>query len=57
MLYLGRFKKETETLEKMQDFINKNKLEVNGLHHEIYLSDFRRTEPAKLRTILREPVR
>ncbi|GHK05587.1 hypothetical protein SY2F82_73840 [Streptomyces sp. Y2F8-2] len=27
-----------------------------GLHHEVYLSDPRRTAPAKLRTILRQPV-
>lgn len=57
MLHLSHFEKEPETLKKMQDFINKNKLEVSGLHHEIYLSDFRKTEPGKLRTILREPVR
>ena len=25
-------------------------------HHEIYLSDFRRTQPEKLKTILRQPV-
>lgn len=29
---------------------------MTGKHHEIYLSDFRRTEPSKLRTILRQPV-
>jgi len=29
----------------------------SGPHHEIYLSDFRRTAPEKLRTILRQPVR
>jgi hypothetical protein len=28
-----------------------------GPHHEIYLSDFRKTAPEKLRTILRQPVR
>jgi hypothetical protein len=27
-----------------------------GKHHEIYFSDFRKTEPGKLRTILRQPV-
>ena len=30
---------------------------MTGHHHEIYLSDARRTAPAKLRTILRQPVR
>ena len=28
-----------------------------GMHHEIYLSDVRETDPAKMRTILRQPVR
>ncbi|WP_249167178.1 hypothetical protein [Bradyrhizobium sp. JYMT SZCCT0428] len=28
-----------------------------GRHHEIYLSDARRTPPEKLKTILRQPVR
>jgi hypothetical protein len=28
-----------------------------GKHHEIYLSDFRKVAPARLRTILRQPVR
>jgi len=29
---------------------------MTGRHHEIYLSDARRTVPEKLRTILRQPV-
>lgn len=32
-------------------------VDFNGPHHEIYLSDPRRTEAAKLKTILRQPVR
>ena len=32
-------------------------LVADGLHHEIYLSDPFGTEPAKMRTILRQPVR
>lgn len=30
---------------------------MNGLHHEIYLSDVQETDPAQMRTILRHPVR
>jgi hypothetical protein len=29
----------------------------NGKHHEIYLSDFRKVSPEKLKTVLRQPVR
>ena len=32
-------------------------LTFNGLHHEVYLSDARRTAPERLRTVLRQPVR
>jgi hypothetical protein len=56
MLHVGPFSTELETLKKLGAFITANNFAKNGLHHEIYLSDFRKTEPGKLRTILREPV-
>jgi hypothetical protein len=57
MLHVGPFDREPETLLQMQKFIEKHNLKKNGLHHEIYLSDFRKTAPEKLKTILREPVK
>ena len=57
MLHVGPYSTEPETLRQMAEFIDKNKLGRNGVHHEIYLSDFRKTESKKLKTILREPVR
>lgn len=57
MLHNGPFANEPETLQKMMEFIQAHGLERNGPHHEIYLSDFRKTAPEKLRTILREPVK
>jgi hypothetical protein len=57
MLHTGPFDNEPETLAKLNDFITANALGRNGLHHEIYLSDFRKTPPEKLKTILREPVK
>ena len=56
MLHTGAFSREPETLERMQMFIMDHKLTKAGLHQEVYLSDFRKTAEAKLRTILREPV-
>jgi len=56
MLHVGPFSEEPKTLALMLQFMEKNRLGKNGLHHEIYLSDFRKTAPAKLKTILREPV-
>lgn len=57
MLHVGPFSTEPESLAKIMAFSEKNNLKKNGLHHEIYLSDFRKTEPEKLKTILREPVK
>lgn len=56
-LHTGPFDKEPETLSQIDIFMVVNALGKNGLHHEIYLSDFRKTPPEKLKTILREPVK
>lgn len=56
-LHVGSFDDEAEVLAQMHgDFIPGQGLRMVGKHHEIYLSDFRRVAPAKLRTILRQPV-
>ena len=56
-LHVGPFDDEADVLARMHDeFIPEQGLRMVGRHHEIYLSDFRRTAPDKLRTILRQPV-
>ncbi|UPL14733.1 GyrI-like domain-containing protein [Microbacterium galbinum] len=56
-LHVGSYDDEAPVLEDLHHrFIPGNGLEMRGIHHEIYLSDARRVEPAKLRTILRQPV-
>ena len=56
-LHVGPFDEEADVLSAMHDaFIPDNGLRMTGRHHEIYLSDLRRTAPEKLRTILRQPV-
>ena len=57
MLHIGPFDTEPQTLKQMDEFMQSKKLGKNGIHHEIYLSDFRKTSPEKLKTILREPVK
>ena len=52
-LHQGSYENEEPTILSMMEFIHKNDLVVNGYHHEIYLSDPRRTPEEKLRTILR----
>ena len=55
MLHVGAFTEEPASLQKMLDFMQAKGMSQNGLHHEIYLSDFRKTAAEKLKTILREP--
>lgn len=56
-LHIGAYDDEAELLRHMHhEFIPGHGLTMAGTHHEIYLSDPRRVEPARLRTILRQPV-
>lgn len=57
MMHIGPFTTEPESLKLIDDFCRFENLTKNGPHHEIYLSDFRKTSPEKLKTILREPVK
>ena len=55
-LHIGSFDNEGPILKTMHEqFVPENGLTMRGKHHEIYLSDFRRTPPEKLRTILGRP--
>jgi hypothetical protein len=56
-LYQGPFSQEGPTIQRMHDAIHATGKGLYGKHHEIYLSDPRRTAPSKLRTILRQPMR
>lgn len=56
-LHLGSFEDEGPVLSRMHDeFIPEQGLRLSGTHHEVYLSDFRKVEATRLRTILRQPV-
>jgi hypothetical protein len=56
-LHVGSYDDEGPTLERLhREFLPANGLVPTGRHHEIYLSDARKTEPARLKTILRQPV-
>jgi len=57
MMHIGPFSEEPVSLKIMGEFMKEKDFRRNGTHHEIYLSDYRKTEPAKLKTILREPVK
>lgn len=56
-LHIGPYDEEGPALSRLHDeWLGANNLRMSGLHHEIYLSDRRKSDPAKLRTILRQPV-
>jgi Uncharacterized conserved protein len=56
-LHVGAYDEEGPLLADLHDrFLPENGLTPSGRHHEIYLGDPRRTAPAKLKTILRQPV-
>lgn len=57
IMHIGPYSNEPETISLMEEFLTANSLTKNGLHHEIYLSDPRKTAPEKMKTILRQPVK
>ncbi|GAA1364098.1 GyrI-like domain-containing protein [Catellatospora chokoriensis] len=58
ILHIGSYDDEAPTLDRLHHrYLPDHGLTFNGDHHEIYLSDVRRTEAAKLKTILRQPVK
>ncbi len=57
MLHVGPYATEAATIDAMLAFAREQGVRFTGKHHEIYLSDPRRTAPAKLKTLLRHPVK
>lgn len=56
-LHVGSYDDETDLLRHIhEEFIPGQGLTMVGKHHEIYLGDPRRVAPARLRTILQQPV-
>lgn len=61
IMHIGPYSEEGPTVASLHDFIEKEGYEFDGnvpgqRHHEIYLSDMRRTKPERLRTLIRQPV-
>ncbi|PWD52508.1 hypothetical protein C8046_10805 [Serinibacter arcticus] len=55
-LHVGPYDDEGPVIEALHAHAVERGLRLRGTHHEIYLSDARRTAPERLRTILRQPV-
>jgi hypothetical protein len=56
VLHVGPFSEEGPTIERLHAFI-RSKGALAGKHHEIYLTDIRRADPKKWKTIIRQPMR
>lgn len=56
VLHKGPYAKERSTLERLYEFIRLNGYLPTGKHHEIYLTEAAATPPARMRTVVRQPV-
>ena len=61
IMHFGSFDDEPASKEKMDKYLEENGYEKDfsdtRLHHEIYLSDPRKTTPDKQKTVIRHPVK
>ena len=55
ILHIGPFSEEGPTIRRVHDFIGARST-LAGKHHEVYLSDIRRADPTKWKTIIRQPM-
>ncbi|MCC7362171.1 MAG: GyrI-like domain-containing protein [Anaerolineales bacterium] len=53
--YFGAYADEGPTIARLHAFIAAQGRRLSGKHHEVYLGDPRRTAPAKLQTVIRQP--
>ena len=60
IMHTGPFDNEPETVAIMDGFLEENgyvnDFSKSRLHHEIYLSDARKVEPEKWKTVIRHPI-
>lgn len=58
MLHLGSYDNEPESFKQMEQFcLKNNRTRESKIHREIYLSDARKVESSKLKTVLRFKVK
>ena len=61
IMHFGSYDDEPASLEKMDKYLEENGYEKDfsdtRLHHEIYLSDPRKSTPDKMKTVIRHPIK
>ena len=55
ILHVGPFSAEGPTIARLHAFIESASA-LRGKHHEIYLSDIRRADPTRWKTVIRQPM-
>lgn len=56
IMHVGPFSEEGPAIDKVHRFID-SRGQRTGKHHEIYLSDIRKADPSKWKTVVRQPMR
>ena len=61
MMHIGPFDDEPESVRKMDEYLEQNgygnDISEKRLHHEIYLSDARKVDASKWKTVIRHPIK
>ena len=57
IMHIGSYSAEGPTIDRLHSFIKENGYELKGKHHEIYLSDPRRSSPERMKTVIRQPMK
>jgi hypothetical protein len=55
LLHTGPFSEEGPNIQRMHEFIKQQGYKIKGKHREIYLNNFLKVKPGKMKTILRQP--
>ena len=56
IMHLGPYSEEGPTIRRLHEFIQEEGYRLRGRHHEIYMSDPRRSKPENIKTIIRQSI-
>ncbi len=57
IMHIGPYSTEQTSVKKMQEYATQNGYEMQHKHHEIYIGNPLRSDPARLKTVLRHPIK
>lgn len=56
IIHIGPYSAEKDDIDLLHQTITANGYKLRGMHHEIYFGDPRKSDPDKLKTIIRQPI-